>query len=75
MFHSNVKKLLSSDASQTCMEKASLVESLVLISNKFQDFEKQKAFLDELLAPVLAEWTSEEMRRHVLFSSFSSYTQ
>ncbi|XP_023819052.1 exportin-5 isoform X1 [Oryzias latipes] len=62
MFHSNVKKLLSSDASQTCMEKASLVESLVLISNKFQDFEKQKAFLDELLAPVLAEWTSEEMR-------------
>uniref|UniRef100_A0A8C7ZY62 Exportin 5 n=1 Tax=Oryzias sinensis TaxID=183150 RepID=A0A8C7ZY62_9TELE len=66
MFHSNVKKLLSSDASQTCMEKASLVESLVLISNKFQDFEKQKVFLDELLAPVLAEWTSEEMRRHLL---------
>uniref|UniRef100_A0A3B3D1F8 Exportin 5 n=1 Tax=Oryzias melastigma TaxID=30732 RepID=A0A3B3D1F8_ORYME len=62
MFYSNVKKLLSSDALQTCLERASLVEALVLISNKFQDFEKQKAFLDELLAPVLAEWTSEEMR-------------
>lgn len=39
------------------------MEALVLISNQFKDFEKQKAFLNELMASMLAEWTSDEMRR------------
>ena len=41
------------------------MESLVLISNEFKDFEKQKAFIDELMASVVADWTSEEMRQCV----------
>ncbi|KAM9345342.1 exportin-5 [Symphorus nematophorus] len=66
MFYNHVKKLFSSDATLTHMEKCSLMEALVLISNQFKDFAKQKAFLDELMASVVAEWTSDEMR-HVLW--------
>uniref|UniRef100_A0A7N6B9U9 Importin N-terminal domain-containing protein n=1 Tax=Anabas testudineus TaxID=64144 RepID=A0A7N6B9U9_ANATE len=66
MFYNHVKKLFTSDATLTHMEKCSLMESLVLISNQFKDFAKQKAFLDELMAPVVTEWTSDEMR-HVLW--------
>ncbi|XP_029305896.1 exportin-5 [Cottoperca gobio] len=65
MFYNHVKKLFSSEASLTHMEKCSLMEALVLISNQFKDFDKQKAFLDELMASVVADWTSDEMR-HVL---------
>lgn len=67
MFYNHVKKLFSSDATLTHMEKCSLMEALVLISNQFKDFAKQKAFLDELMASVVAEWTSDEMR-HVLWN-------
>ncbi|XP_034753551.1 exportin-5 [Etheostoma cragini] len=66
MFYSQVKKMFSGDAMLTNMEKCSLMEALVLISNQFKDFAKQKAFLDELMALVVAEWTSDEMR-HVLW--------
>ncbi|XP_070834219.1 exportin-5 isoform X1 [Chaetodon trifascialis] len=66
MFYNHVKKLFSGDATLTHMEKCSLMEALVLISNQFKDFAKQKAFLDELMASVIAEWTSDEMR-HVLW--------
>ncbi|XP_028279678.1 exportin-5 [Parambassis ranga] len=62
MFYNHVKKLLSSDSTLVPMEKCSLMESLVLISNQFKDFGKQKAFLDELMTSVIADWTSEEMR-------------
>uniref|UniRef100_A0A1A8S6Q7 Exportin-5 n=1 Tax=Nothobranchius rachovii TaxID=451742 RepID=A0A1A8S6Q7_9TELE len=62
MFYNDVKELFSSNTMLTYMEKGSLIESLVLISNQFKNFEKQKAFLDELMASVVAEWTSEEMR-------------
>uniref|UniRef100_A0A4W6DUU7 Exportin 5 n=1 Tax=Lates calcarifer TaxID=8187 RepID=A0A4W6DUU7_LATCA len=63
MFYNHVKKLFSSDTTLTHMEKCSLMEALVLISNHFKDFAKQKAFLDELMASVVAEWTSDEMRQ------------
>ncbi|XP_041866910.1 exportin-5 [Melanotaenia boesemani] len=62
MFYSHVKELFSSDSTPTYMEKCSLMEALVLISNQFKDFEKQKAFLNELMASVVTEWTSEEVR-------------
>ncbi|XP_034537797.1 exportin-5 [Notolabrus celidotus] len=66
MFYDHVKKMFSSETGLTHMEKCSLMEALVLISNQFKDFAKQKAFLDELMASVVADWTSEEMR-HVLW--------
>uniref|UniRef100_A0A672FL77 Exportin 5 n=1 Tax=Salarias fasciatus TaxID=181472 RepID=A0A672FL77_SALFA len=58
--------LFASEATLTHMEKCCLMEALVLISNQFKDFAKQKAFLDELMESVVADWTSEEMR-HVLW--------
>ncbi len=63
MFYNHVKKMFSSDNLLTHMEKCALIEALVLISNHFKDFAKQKAFLDELMASVFAEWTSDEMRQ------------
>uniref|UniRef100_A0A3Q0STW4 Exportin-5 n=1 Tax=Amphilophus citrinellus TaxID=61819 RepID=A0A3Q0STW4_AMPCI len=62
MFYNHVKELFSSGVTVTHMEKCSLMEALVLISNQFKDFEKQKAFVDELMASVTAEWTSDEIR-------------
>uniref|UniRef100_A0A3P8V400 Exportin 5 n=1 Tax=Cynoglossus semilaevis TaxID=244447 RepID=A0A3P8V400_CYNSE len=63
VFYNHVKTLFSSDGTLNHMEKYSLMEALVLISNQFKDFEKQKAFLNELMASMLAEWTSDEMRQ------------
>lgn len=62
LFYTHVKTLFSSEDTLTHKEKCSLMEALVLISNQFKDFDKQKAFLDELMVSVVAEWTSDEMR-------------
>lgn len=66
MFYNHVKELFSSNIALSHMEKCALMESLVLISNQLKDFTKQKAFLDELMASVVTEWTSDEMRQCVL---------
>ncbi|KAM3862783.1 exportin-5 [Diretmus argenteus] len=74
MLYTHVKELFSSEATLTQMEKCALIEALVLISNQFKDFAKQKAFLEELMASVVAQWTSDEMRQVLwdpaLFLSF-----
>uniref|UniRef100_A0A8C2ZJJ6 Exportin 5 n=1 Tax=Cyclopterus lumpus TaxID=8103 RepID=A0A8C2ZJJ6_CYCLU len=59
----SLKSCSQATATLTHMEKCSLMEALVLISNQFKDFAKQKAFLDELMASVVADWTSDEMRQ------------
>ncbi|XP_014907853.1 exportin-5 [Poecilia latipinna] len=61
MFYNHVKELFANEALLTFLEKCSQMEALVLISNQFKDFDKQKAFLDELTAPIITQWTSEEM--------------
>ncbi|XP_010887304.2 exportin-5 isoform X2 [Esox lucius] len=63
MLYDHVKKLFSNEALLTQMEKCALMEALVLVSNQFKDYAKQKAFLEELMATVVVRWTSEEMRR------------
>ncbi|XP_061766057.1 exportin-5-like isoform X2 [Nerophis ophidion] len=65
MFYNRIKEMFASDGLLTFMEKSALMESLVLISNEFKDFEKQKAFIDELLAPVMGEWTSDATKEVV----------
>uniref|UniRef100_A0A3B5M0D3 Exportin-5 n=1 Tax=Xiphophorus couchianus TaxID=32473 RepID=A0A3B5M0D3_9TELE len=67
MFYNHMKELFANEALLTFLEKCSQMEALVLISNQFKDFEKQKAFLDELMAPIITQWTSEEMTRFVLW--------
>lgn len=66
MFYTHVKNLFASDATLSQMEKCSLMESLILISNQFKDFAKQKAFLDELMSSVVVQWASDEMKKCVL---------
>lgn len=68
MFYNHVKNLFASDTTLSQMEKCALMESLILISNQFKDFAKEKAFLDELMSSVVAQWTSEEMKKCVLTS-------
>lgn len=63
MFYTHVKEMFSSEVPLTHMERCSLMEALVLISNEFKDFVKQKVFLDELMSSVVEEWTSDEMTR------------
>lgn len=63
MLYTEVKKLFVNELLLTQMEKCALMEALVLISNQFKDYNKQKAFLEELMAPVTARWLSDEMHR------------
>ncbi|KAI4875180.1 hypothetical protein NFI96_008594 [Prochilodus magdalenae] len=62
MLYTQMKKLFANELLLTQMEKCALMEALVLLSNQFKDYSKQKAFLEELLAPISAHWLSEEMR-------------
>ncbi|KAJ0004770.1 hypothetical protein NQD34_010984 [Periophthalmus magnuspinnatus] len=61
MFYDHMKTLFDTDPTITYLEKCALMEAVVLISNQFKDFNKQKAFLEQLLAPVVSDWTSEEL--------------
>ncbi|KAM8947256.1 exportin-5 [Pelodytes ibericus] len=45
------------------MERCSLMEVLVLLSNQFKDLEKQRSFLTELISPLVTIWLSEEVQR------------
>ncbi|XP_060568064.1 exportin-5-like, partial [Ruditapes philippinarum] len=44
------------------MERCILMEAMILISNNFNNFEKQSAFIEEVLKPVKEFWSSEEFR-------------
>uniref|UniRef100_M3YN98 Importin N-terminal domain-containing protein n=1 Tax=Mustela putorius furo TaxID=9669 RepID=M3YN98_MUSPF len=63
MLYNHVKQLLSNELLLTQMEKCALMEALVLISNQFKSYERQKVFLEELMAPVASIWLSEDMHR------------
>ncbi|XP_048339603.1 exportin-5 isoform X2 [Sphaerodactylus townsendi] len=63
MLYNHAKQLLSNELLLTQMEKCALMEALVLISNQFKDYHRQKAFLEELISPVATLWLSEEMKR------------
>nr|XP_056708505.1 exportin-5 [Euleptes europaea] len=63
MLYNHVKQLLSNELLLTQMEKCALMEALVLISNQFKDYERQKVFLEELMSPVATLWLSEDMKR------------
>uniref|UniRef100_A0A4W3GMT6 Exportin 5 n=1 Tax=Callorhinchus milii TaxID=7868 RepID=A0A4W3GMT6_CALMI len=63
MFYTHVKRLQQDERQLTQLEKCALMESLVLLSNQFKNYERQKAFLEELMCPVTSLWLSEEMHR------------
>ncbi|XP_073527717.1 exportin-5 [Phyllobates terribilis] len=47
------------------MERYAMLEAQVFISNQFKDYEKQRCFLAQMLAPALTAWMSEEMQRAI----------
>ncbi|XP_016046920.1 exportin-5 [Erinaceus europaeus] len=61
--YNHVKQLLSDELLLTQMEKCALMEALVLVSNQFKNYERQKVFIEELMAPVANIWLSEDMHR------------
>ncbi|KAI8477689.1 Exportin-5 [Branchiostoma belcheri] len=63
LLYGYVKKLLAEEPSLTQMEKTSLSESLMLISNQFKNFDRQSAFIREMVAPVSAVWLSPTMKQ------------
>uniref|UniRef100_A0A8D2J1R2 Exportin-5 n=1 Tax=Varanus komodoensis TaxID=61221 RepID=A0A8D2J1R2_VARKO len=70
MLYNHVKQLLSNELLLTQMEKCALMEALVLISNQFKDYQRQKAFLEELMSPVATLWLSEDMKRYKNFDHY-----
>ncbi|ESO90188.1 hypothetical protein LOTGIDRAFT_192362 [Lottia gigantea] len=68
-------KHISNDPEQLSqMEKTILLEAILLISNEFNNFEKQSAFIQEILAPVRELWMSKEFTQAFLSPDmFMSY--
>ncbi|OWF37610.1 Exportin-5 [Mizuhopecten yessoensis] len=57
-------QVISRDTEQLSqMEKCILIEALILISNKFHDFNKQSSFIEEVLKPVKDLWLSGEFKQ------------
>lgn len=55
--------LLFKDEHLTQMEKYSMLEAQVMISNHFNSYEKQQEFLAQLLGPATSVWSSQETQR------------
>ncbi|XP_072266143.1 exportin-5-like [Pyxicephalus adspersus] len=53
------------DENLTQMEKYSMLEVQVMISNHFNNFEKQQDFMVQLLTPATSIWSSQELQRAI----------
>lgn len=58
--YSHVKTISSNPDQLSQMERCILTEAMIIVSNKFNDYQKQAAFIGEVLKPVQEMWTSEE---------------
>lgn len=56
--HQNIQNIARDPVQLSQMEKCILTEALILISNQSQNFEKQSAFIEEVLSPVKEIWLS-----------------
>ncbi|CAH1792177.1 unnamed protein product [Owenia fusiformis] len=65
--YAHVKKISSDPEQLSQMEKCTLMEAMILISNEIKSFTKQSAFIAEILTPVREMWLSD-----VLTHAFSS---
>ncbi|KAI0243017.1 Exportin-5 [Lamellibrachia satsuma] len=60
--YSHIKKLSEDPDELSQMEKCTLSESLILISNQHKNFDRQSCFLGEILKPVKDIWLSGEVK-------------
>ncbi len=61
--YSHIKKISDDPEGLSQMEKCTLIEALLLINNRFADFERQSQFIGEILVPVKEIWLAEKMRK------------
>ncbi|XP_041351091.1 LOW QUALITY PROTEIN: exportin-5-like [Gigantopelta aegis] len=74
LLYSNVKKMSEDPEQLSQMEKCILMEALILVSNKFNNFEKQSSFIEEVLQPVKELWMSPNFTKAFIDSAkFMSY--
>ncbi|BFZ07212.1 hypothetical protein BsWGS_10251 [Bradybaena similaris] len=72
--YNSVKQLDNDRGQLSQMEKIILIEALIIISNRFNDFARQSAFIEEIILPVKELWSSDDFAK--AFSSpefFMSY--
>ena len=60
--YTHIKKLSLDPDELSQMEKTTLLEALVLISNEFKDYTKQSAFVADILAHVRSIWLSDAVK-------------
>ncbi|CAG2240707.1 XPO5 [Mytilus edulis] len=60
--YTHIKEIGRDSEQLSQMEKCILMEALILVSNKFCNFEKQSAFIDEMLKPVKDLWISQDFK-------------
>jgi exportin-5 len=53
-----VKNLDADPEQLSQMERCILIEALIIVSNQFNNFQKQSEFIAEVLAPARELWTS-----------------
>ncbi|XP_076324689.1 exportin-5-like protein Ranbp21 [Tachypleus tridentatus] len=69
--YNQVKNLCQDPDQLSQLEKCTLLEALVLISNEFHDYNKQLDFLKEIFNPVSSIWLSSELQE--AFSSVENF--
>ncbi|XP_074656091.1 exportin-5-like [Tubulanus polymorphus] len=70
-FFNHITAISSDPEGLSQMEKCTLNEALILISNEFYDFQKQSEFLKVIISPVNDIWLSDEMK--MALSSTDNY--
>ncbi|KAJ8309299.1 hypothetical protein KUTeg_014173 [Tegillarca granosa] len=60
--YSHIKIISSNDGQLSQMEKCILIEALIIVSNRFYNFEKQSVFIEEVMKPVKDLWLSSEFK-------------
>ncbi|XP_069092402.1 exportin-5-like [Pleurodeles waltl] len=60
-----VKQMLGNELMLTPMEKSTLMEALISVSNELKDHDAQREFLEELISPVVSIWLSDGMTKVV----------
>ncbi|XP_053568730.1 exportin-5 [Bombina bombina] len=63
LMYNYVRQVVNEKRLLTQLERCSCIEAIVLVSNKFANYERQRTFLAELFSPILSIWLSEEVQR------------
>jgi exportin-5 len=63
--YQHIQDIIQQQDLLSSLEKITLTESAIIISNEFKNYEKQSAFLAEVLKPSKDIWLSKEIQELV----------